>query len=78
MRDREWCNTLGFPTRRPSLKDVRSLNDLNTIFYNLFRSLTLKGLKERVFIGKNPNRFGFERVLNQICMKNLGKINMTA
>ena len=70
MRYREWCDTSSFFSRRPSLKNERSLNDLNAIF-------NPQGVNREVFIGKSPKSFDFGRVLNYICMKNLGKIYST-
>ena len=67
MRYREWCDTSSFFSRRPSLKNERSLNDLNAIS-------NPQGVNREVFIVKSLKILGFGRVLNYICMKNLGKI----
>ena len=60
MRDREWCNTLGFLSRRSSLKNERSLNNLSPIFM-IFNP---QGVKREVLIGKSSKSFGFERFFN--------------
>ena len=70
MRYREWCDASSFFSRRPSLKNERSLNDLNAIS-------NPQGVNREVFIVKSLKILGFGRVLNYICMKNLGKIYIT-
>ena len=77
MRDWQWCHTLGFISRRPFLKNERSLNDLNVIPL-ISMICNPKGIKREVFIGKNLKSFGFGRVLNHICVKNLDIICMIA
>ena len=67
MRDREWCNTLGFLSRRSSLKNERSLNNLSSIFM-IFNP---QGVKREVLIGKSSKSFDFERFFNWIYVKYL-------
>ena len=58
MRNQEWCGSLGFLSQRPSLRNVRFLNDLSPISYP-------QGINREVFIGKSLKSFGFGRVPNQ-------------
>ena len=67
MRDREWCNTLGFLSRRSSLKNERSLNNLSPIFI----ISNPQGVKREVLIGKSSKSFDFERFFNWIYVKYL-------
>ena len=67
MRDREWCNTLGFLSRRSSLKNERSLNNLSPIFM----ISNPQGVKREVLIGKSSKSFDFERFFNWIYVKYL-------
>ena len=67
MRDREWCNTLGFLSKRSSLKNERSLNNLSSIFM-IFNA---QGVKREVLIGKSSKSFDFERFFNWIYVKYL-------
>ena len=67
MRDREWCNTLGFLSRRSSLKNERSLNNLSPIFM----LSNPQGVKREVLIGKSSKSFDFERFFNWIYVKYL-------
>ena len=53
MRYREWCDASSFFSRRPSLKNERSLNDLNAIS-------NPQGVNREVFIVKSLKSFGLE------------------
>ena len=66
MREYEWCGTLGFLSRRPCLKKIRSLNDLSPIFNPL-------GIIREVFIGKSPKSLNFRRVLIKFAWKILAE-----
>ena len=78
---------------RSSTQDlnIKSLNEISEMVWHFmvlnewyeisFQSLMIfnpQGVNREVFIGKSSKGFSFERVLNQICVKNLDRIYMTA
>ena len=76
MRDREQYDTLGFVFRRPSLKNERSLNDLNVIFPISMIS-NPQGIKKEGICRQKPKEFQFWKSFKPY-VKNLDKICMIA
>ena len=56
MRDLEWCETLGFLSKRSFLKNERSPKQSQC---NLSTISNPPRVNRGVFIGKSPKNFGF-------------------